>query len=71
MPRLTGLDRAGQARHRLGTPGLVHCTAYSEVELALAEFHRNWLAALLVPARHSWAGLRKRARTARPAFAPA
>ncbi|MTD57349.1 hypothetical protein [Amycolatopsis pithecellobii] len=48
-------------RHRLGTPGLVHCLEHRTVALALEEYHRTWLTALLVPAKHSLAGLRRRA----------
>ncbi|MDT8915039.1 hypothetical protein [Amycolatopsis sp. PS_44_ISF1] len=51
-------------RHRLGTPGLVHCVGYQPVAVALAEYRRTWLSALLVPAQHSFAGLRRRARAA-------
>lgn len=51
-------------KHRLGTPGLVHCVAYRPVADALAEYRRTWLSALLVPAQHSFAGLRRRARAA-------
>lgn len=47
-------------RHRLGTPGLVHCLAYPEVERALATTRRSRLSALLLPARHSWTGMRRR-----------
>ncbi len=49
-------------RHRLGRPGLVHCVEHRAVSEALADYRRNWLTALLVPARHSLAGLRRRAR---------
>lgn len=49
-------------RHRLGTPGLVHCVEHRPVAEALAEYRRSWFAALLTPARHSLAGLRRRAR---------
>lgn len=49
-------------RHRLGLPGLVHCVEYRPVAEALAEYRRNWLTALLVPAKHSLAGLRRKAR---------
>lgn len=49
-------------RHRLGMPGLVHCVEIRSVADALAEYRRGWLATLLVPARHSLAGLRRRAR---------
>lgn len=48
-------------RHRLGTPGLTHCVAHLEVAVALEEHRRNWWHALVVPARHSLAGLRRRA----------
>ena len=60
-------------RHRLGTPGLVHCVMHRPVAEALAEFRRNWMTALLVPAKHSLAGLRRRARAAtyERAWAPA
>lgn len=60
-------------KHRLGTPGLVHCAEIRSVADALAEYRRGWLATLMVPARHSLAGLRKRARaTARESIlAPA
>ncbi|MFF0148400.1 hypothetical protein ATK36_6007 [Amycolatopsis sulphurea] len=51
-------------KHRLGTPGLVHCGAYRQVADALAEHRRTWLSALLVPAQHSLAGLRRRALAA-------
>ncbi|EME65169.1 hypothetical protein [Amycolatopsis decaplanina] len=51
-------------RHRLGTPGLVHCVLHRPVAEALAEYRRTWLSALLVPAKHSFAGLRRKARAA-------
>lgn len=51
-------------RHRLGTPGLVHCVLHRPVALALEEYRRTWLTALLVPAKHSLAGLRRRAQRA-------
>lgn len=50
---------AQSGRHRLGTLGLVHCVQYREVAEALADYRRNWLVAILVPARHSFAGLRR------------
>ncbi|OXM71804.1 MULTISPECIES: hypothetical protein [Amycolatopsis] len=60
-------------RHRLGTPGLVHCVMHRPVALALEEYRRTWLTALLVPAKHSLAGLKRRARAAalERAWAPA
>ncbi|MEV6905731.1 hypothetical protein [Amycolatopsis sp. NPDC051071] len=51
-------------RHRLGSPGLVHCVLHRRVAEALAEYRRTWLSALLVPAKHSFAGLRRKARAA-------
>ncbi|WP_410660002.1 hypothetical protein [Amycolatopsis sp. lyj-112] len=51
-------------RHRLGTPGLAHCVLHRPVAEALAEYRRTWLSALMVPARHSFAGLRRKARAA-------
>jgi hypothetical protein len=53
--------KAYRGRHRLGTPGLVHCALHPPVAVALITNRRSWLAALLVPARHSLAGLRRRA----------
>ena len=50
-----------QGRHRLGAPGLVHCVRHPQVALALQEYRRGWLYALLTPARHSLAGLRRSA----------
>ncbi|GHF85463.1 hypothetical protein FHX82_002410 [Amycolatopsis bartoniae] len=51
-------------KHRLGTPGLVHCVEHRSIALALEEYRRTWLTALLVPAKHSLAGLRRRASLA-------
>ena len=51
-------------KHRLGTPGLVHCISYRSIALALEEYRRTWLSALLVPAKHSLAGLRRKAAAA-------
>jgi hypothetical protein len=41
--------------------------------MALAEYRRNWWSAILVPARHTLAGLRRRAAAAATerAWAPA
>lgn len=83
MPRPVGPGSAGSpldvggpplwlaARHRLGTPGLVHCTEHREVAFALGEYRRGWLSALLVPARHSWVGLRRRAFGTQRTLVPA
>ncbi|MFE0023096.1 hypothetical protein [Amycolatopsis sp. NPDC059021] len=57
-------DSKRVGRHRLGTPGLVHCLQYRPVALALEEYRRTWWNALLVPAKHSLAGLRRKARAA-------
>ena len=55
-------------RHRLGTPGLVHCMAHREVAEAVARQRMRWRDALTpahavarIRARHSMAGLRRRA----------
>ncbi|HEV2780135.1 MAG TPA: hypothetical protein VGX25_12150 [Actinophytocola sp.] len=53
-----------EGRHRLGTPGLVHCIEHRPVAEALAEYRRGWWTAITVPARHTLAGLRRRAATA-------
>lgn len=52
-----------RGRHRLGTPGLVHCLSYRPVALSLAEYRRTWWSTLS-PARHSLAGLRRKAAAA-------
>ncbi|MEV6643181.1 hypothetical protein [Amycolatopsis sp. NPDC051371] len=57
-------DRKHAGKHRLGTPGLVHCLLHRTVGDALADYRRTWLSALLVPAKHSFAGLRRKARAA-------
>ncbi|UOX90047.1 hypothetical protein MUY14_05270 [Amycolatopsis sp. FBCC-B4732] len=51
-------------KHRLGTPGLVHCVRHHPVADALADYRRTWLSALMIPAKHSFAGLRRKARAA-------
>ncbi|MGH3494073.1 MAG: hypothetical protein ACRDRL_28165 [Sciscionella sp.] len=48
-------------KHRLGAPGLVHCVQHRQVAVALADYRRSWFTAILVPAQHSLAGLRRRA----------
>jgi hypothetical protein len=62
-----------EGRHRLGTPGLVHCIEHRAVAVALAEYRRGWWSAITVPARHTLAGLRRRAAAAavERAWAPA
>jgi hypothetical protein len=58
-------------RHRLGTNGLTHCTEFATVTTALAEHRRNWFSVLLVPARHSLSGLRRRSVAPELWWAPA
>lgn len=50
-------------RHRLGTPGLVHCVRYRQVAEALAKPRTWWRAEAVarIRSRHSLAGLRRRA----------
>lgn len=59
-----------RGRHRLGTPGLVHCVVHRAVAERLADLRR---AAWWQPARHTLAGLRRRAALAavERAWAPA
>ena len=66
-------SRHDGGRHRLGTPGLVHCIWHRPVAEALAEYRRSWWTAIMVPARHTLAGLRRRAAAAAAerAWAPA
>jgi hypothetical protein len=56
-------------RHRLETPGLVHCIRHHQVAKALEEYRRTWFTALLVPAKHSLAGLQRKAQIAAAAHA--
>ena len=58
-------DSKHAGRHRLGTPGLVHCVVHHSVAMALEDYRRTWLSTLLVPAKHSFAGLRRKARRRR------
>jgi hypothetical protein len=54
----------GVGRHRLGTPGLVHCVMYRQVAESLAAlswWRRSAGAAARIRSRHSLAGLRRRA----------
>jgi hypothetical protein len=62
-----------EGKHRLGTPGLVHCIRHRAVAEALAEYRRPWWSTILVPARHTLNGLRRRAAAAavERAWAPA
>jgi hypothetical protein len=49
-----------EGRHRLGTPGLVHCIKHRHVVEKLAEYRRTWW----MQARHTLAGLRRSAAAA-------
>ncbi|WP_018683631.1 hypothetical protein [Actinokineospora enzanensis] len=57
-------DLRQRGRHRLGTPGLVYCGQHPSVAAALEVARRTWLAGIILPARHSMAGLRRRAALA-------
>ncbi|MEV6659813.1 hypothetical protein [Nocardia fluminea] len=59
------------ARHRLGMPGGVHCIEFPAVAATLAEYRRSWFSALLSPARHSFAAVRKRPSMATAYWSPA
>ncbi|WP_043668744.1 hypothetical protein [Nocardia vulneris] len=58
-------------RHRLGMAGGVHCTQIPAVAEALAEHRRTWFTALISPARHSFAAMRKRSTVASVRWVPA
>lgn len=49
-----------RGRHRLGANGLTHCIEFAAVSAALGAHRRSWLSVLLLPAKHSLAGLRRR-----------
>lgn len=55
-------------QHRLGTPGLVHCRALPGIELALSTGPGHRLSSLLLPARRTWAGVRRQAVSLRQAL---
>lgn len=52
------------AQHRLGTPGLVYCREYPEIDRALTTGRYG----LLGPVWRSWAGLRRQAVNLRQAL---
>ncbi len=56
------------AQHRLGTPGLVHCRAYPEIDLALGGSQRSRMSTLFDPARRSWASVCRQAVSLRQAL---
>lgn len=66
-----GTKNIQTGRHRLGLAGTVHCTEIPAVAAALAEHRRPWLSALISPARHSFAALRKRSAAATAQWVPA
>ncbi len=51
--------------------GGVHCTQIPAVAAALAEHRRTWFTALISPARHSFAAMRKRSTMATAYWVPA
>jgi hypothetical protein len=55
MPR-----SCSSGKHRLGTPGLMHCALNHKVAETLAGRRRKRLPAALMPARHSAAAVRRR-----------
>ncbi|WP_330257711.1 hypothetical protein OG874_04840 [Nocardia sp. NBC_00565] len=65
----TKINQAG--RHRLGMTGGMHCIMHPTVATALAEHRRSWFTALINPARHSFAAMRKRSAAATAYWAPA
>ncbi|MEV0295451.1 hypothetical protein [Nocardia sp. NPDC050710] len=58
-------------RHRLGMAGGMHCILIPAVAAALAEHRRSWFTALISPARHSFAAMRKRSAVAAVHWVPA
>ncbi|MBJ8341586.1 MULTISPECIES: hypothetical protein [Antrihabitans] len=66
-----GSNRHQAGRHRLGMANGVHCTLIPAVATALEEHRRNWFTALVSPARHSFAAMRKRTATASTHWVPA
>ncbi|MET8779795.1 hypothetical protein AB0H49_29335 [Nocardia sp. NPDC050713] len=65
----TRINQTG--RHRLGMAGGVHCLEIPAVAAALAEHRRSWFTALISPARHSFAAMRKRSTVAATYWVPA
>ncbi|WP_084655210.1 hypothetical protein [Nocardia altamirensis] len=65
----TRINQTG--RHRLGRAGGVHCTHIPAVAAALAEHRRTWFTALISPARHSFAAMRKRSAVTSVRWVPA
>ncbi|MET7773365.1 hypothetical protein [Nocardia sp. NPDC005366] len=65
----TRINQSG--RHRLGMAGGVHCIQIPAVAAALAEHRRSWFTALINPARHSFAAMRKRPVLASVRWIPA
>ncbi|AFU00548.1 hypothetical protein O3I_012935 [Nocardia brasiliensis ATCC 700358] len=51
--------------------GGVHCTQIPAVAEALAEHRRTWFTALISPARHSFAAMRKRSTVPSVRWVPA
>ncbi|MFI6869746.1 hypothetical protein [Nocardia sp. NPDC050406] len=66
-----GTKNIQTGRHRLGLAGTVHCTEIPAIAAALAAHRRSWLSALINPARHSFAAMRKRSAAAAAQWVPA
>ncbi|MEV0687460.1 hypothetical protein AB0I35_26685 [Nocardia sp. NPDC050378] len=66
-----GTTQHRTARHRLGMPGGVHCVELPAVAATLAEYRRSWFTALISPARHSFAAMRKRTSMGATYWVPA
>ncbi len=64
-------NRHQAGRHRLGMENGMHCVLIPEVAAALAEHRRSWFTALVVPARHSFAAIRRRPSLAAARWVPA
>ncbi|MQY21159.1 hypothetical protein [Nocardia macrotermitis] len=66
-----GIRNIQTGRHRLGKPGGVHCLEIPAVATALAAYRRTGVTALINPARHSWAAMRRRTAFAAVRWVPA
>lgn len=59
----------GAGRHRLSSPGLVHCRALPGVQTILGASRRGWLRRRPFGGRHTWAWLTHSGGHPRTAFA--
>ncbi len=62
------VHRPGGGRHRLGTPGSVHCRDIEPIRRRLAELRPSLLALFRDQSRHTMATLIRRGARPRPAF---